>query len=539
MSSRSHATVQSTKRLSEKDLETVRKSDHDQREFKNLVATSRDYSETEKAVFKFDTFTEFDAFWKKTNDAKEDFDRRHEKGCGLWSKSYQSSAVVARSFMKDFAPIIDIVRDFGAPYGGMAVGTVSVLFAVAGNKDDMEQSLASAIFAIKDRLPGLNLYQHIYNDNHELDMRLQARIVSAYHGFIGFCIEASKYYKGGGPRRWLKAFGRPNSVLDKVNKVQSDIVDIRRLCDELLDKNVHIIKQLNLDQKVTIEGLEEQIKQLLGAQDNSMLTEIQRLLSLSNFSYENHRKELDKYREALASDEQLNAAYFEQMQGRRLDLFKAGKDYQSWMKSELSCLLILSGHNNRGILDIDQCWLSPVAMTLIQDFSPCPSHLAYSYYVFLPQGELLYRSLSVILLQLLNQKRQVLRNKSQYDEFRAELYELQKIEQQGKNIMDIEDERLSAFHKVALRVMNFFHESENVYIIMDRADRCCDLKKGFDHRKPLLKTLVKMVEAARCKLKVLVVINGDQWDVERRQDELGEKMKGRLIVHTAEQGDSP
>ena len=238
------------------------------------------------------------------------------------------------------------------------------------------------------------------------------------------------------------------------------------------------------------------------------------------------------------SDEQLNAAYFEQMQGHRLDSFKAGKDYQSWIKSEQSCLLILSGHNDRSISDIDQCWLSPVALTLIQDFNHQSSHLAYSYYIFLPKGELLYRSLSVILLQLLSQKPQVLRNKSQHDEFRAELYELQKIEHQGKNMTDIEDERLSAFHKVAFRVMNFFQESESVYIIIDRADRCCDLKKGFDHRKPLLKMLVKMVEAARCKLRVLVVINGDQWDVERRQDELGKKMRGKVIVHTAEQGDS-
>jgi len=51
----------------------------------------------------------------------------------------------------------------------------------------------------------------------------------------------------------------------------------------------------------------------------------------------------------------------------------------------------------------------------------------------------------------------------------------------------------------------------------------------------LLKALVKMVEAARCKLRVLVVINGYQWEVERRQDELGEK-RGRVIVHTAVQG---
>ena len=67
----------------------------------------------------------------------------------------------------------------------------------------MEDRLASAISEIRDRLPGLNLYQHIYNENHELDIRLQARIVSAYEGFIEFCIEASKYYKGGGPREYI------------------------------------------------------------------------------------------------------------------------------------------------------------------------------------------------------------------------------------------------------------------------------------------------------------------------------------------------
>ena len=52
-------------------------------------------------------------------------------------------------------------------------------------------------------MPGLNLYQHIYNENHELDMRLQAQTVAAYEGFIKFCIEASKYYKGGGPRKYF------------------------------------------------------------------------------------------------------------------------------------------------------------------------------------------------------------------------------------------------------------------------------------------------------------------------------------------------
>lgn len=65
----------------------------------------------------------------------------------------------------------------------------------------MEKHLASAISAIRDRLPGLNLYQHIYNEKHELDTRIQAQIVLAYQGFIEFCMDASTYYKSGGPRK--------------------------------------------------------------------------------------------------------------------------------------------------------------------------------------------------------------------------------------------------------------------------------------------------------------------------------------------------
>lgn len=110
--------------------ETIQRLEKKQSKFKKLVATSKDYSKIEKSVVNLDTVAEFDAFWQKTNDAKVEFDQNHERGCGLFSKRYQSSAVVVRSFMKDFSPIIEIVQDFAAPYGRLAVGTISVLFAV-------------------------------------------------------------------------------------------------------------------------------------------------------------------------------------------------------------------------------------------------------------------------------------------------------------------------------------------------------------------------------------------------------------------------
>lgn len=178
-------------------------------------------------------------------------------------------------------------------------------------------------------------------------------------------------------------------------------------------------------------------------------------------------------------------------------------------------------------------------MAMIRVLRNSPVHPIYAYYVFAPRGdELLYRAFSVIFLQLIRQKREVLRNKSVCDELRAELIELQKYERGDEKVVRTEeDERIAALHKVALRVVDFFEESEIVYVFLDRVDRCCDLKRRADHRKPLLKALVKMVEAARCKLRVLVVVNGYQWSVEQRLDELDVKMKGRFIVHTAEQGD--
>ncbi|EXJ70040.1 uncharacterized protein A1O5_07113 [Cladophialophora psammophila CBS 110553] len=543
MSSQVRTPSTTSKRFSEKDLKIIECSENEQTRFKQIVATSKNFSGTEKNAVNIKSAAEFYAFWEETVEARKNFEDGHEKGCGLWSKNYQSAASVARSFMKDFSPIVEVVKNFAAPYGGMAIGTISVLLAVAASKNEMETSLASAISEINDRLPGLNLYRHIYNDNHELDIKLQGRIVAAYEIFIEFCIEATQYYKRSGFRRWFRALGSPSYLHEKVTETQKVILEIRRICDELLDKNIHLIKQLNLEQKATILRLEDEVNQLLKAQDNHILNEIQQHMNLSSFSSENHRKQLEQYRRALYDDDHLNAPFFEQMQGRRLQAFRACNEYQSWSNSKHSCLLILSGHNDSSIRYLDHCWLSPVAMTMITDLSNGDNKdRLYGYYVFSSRGESLYRAISVVLLQLLGEKSVVLRNKARCDELRAELSNLHQFEQvsQDRKVANNhnhhhETKKLSTFERVALRALDLFDESEQVQIILDRADRCCDLVKGVDHRKPLFKLLVKLVDVARCNLKVLAVVNGDQWDIEPRSDELGQRMEGRVIVHTAMQ----
>ena len=258
--------------------------------------------------------------------------------------------------------------------------------------------------------------------------------------------------------------------------------------------------------------------------DHDRLNEVQRLLNLEDFSEEDHRREWDKHGQAVDRDENLNAEIYQQMRGPELKFFEASADYQQWRSSERSCLLILSGYNNISIIGGYQCWLSPIAVAAVKDFGQQAIH---AYYALPQNGKLLDGVVSVILLQLLRQKSRALRDEHRHAELRTDLRKLRQRE------MD-EGDRVSAMERVALRVIDLFDESETLYIVVDRADRCRD-PKTVDHRKILLKVLVKMVEAARCKLRVLTVIDGYSWRMEDHRDELGSKMKDRFIVHTAEQ----
>ena len=52
--------------------------------------------------------------------------------------------------------------------------------------------------------------------------------------------------------RWLIALSPTNSFSDKAAEVQDQIVHIRRLCEELLNKNVDIIKRSNIGNTIVI-----------------------------------------------------------------------------------------------------------------------------------------------------------------------------------------------------------------------------------------------------------------------------------------------
>ena len=92
---------------------------------------SKDFSAREKKAYEVTSVDAFGEYWQGVSSAKEDFDQSHEKGCGLWAKRYQSSTAFIKPFFDDFSPLVRIVKALGAPYGDVALATMTLLFAVS------------------------------------------------------------------------------------------------------------------------------------------------------------------------------------------------------------------------------------------------------------------------------------------------------------------------------------------------------------------------------------------------------------------------
>ncbi|KAF7884771.1 uncharacterized protein EAF02_005107 [Botrytis sinoallii] len=199
--------------------------------------------------------------------------------------------------------------------------------------------------------------------------------------------------------------------------------------------------------------------------------------------------------------------YLQHMQGEELRSFKAGFEYQAWKVSEEAQILLLWGYNNNSILQEVECWLSPIATSTIHELSQNGCYLAYDIVI---DGKRAHEVLSLILLQLLRLKSDTLNDENQYSELSGDLETYRLIGSDGKHSNENDEAKLDVLQKIAARIIGFFEPSEIVYIFIDRVDRCS--RNPPNHRKALLDALVKMVEAADCKLKVLTVINGYYWE---------------------------
>ncbi|KAM0258111.1 hypothetical protein ACHAQJ_004016 [Trichoderma viride] len=525
------------KRFNDLDIAVIRKSDEEQKELHSFVSNRGQFSAEEKHALQIESVSEFEKYWNLTTDSKSKFEASHENGKGLARQKVQDFAVSAYNVLQQIAPIVQLVQNFGAPYGGIAIGTISFLFTiklnhtskVAKNRARMETSISDTLLQISDRAAGLKVYQHIYNDNDELDQQLQSKIVQAYENFMSFCMEATRYYSKGGMTRWFKAImGSSQSLEDRAAKAQKSIVDVRLMSEELLSKNVAKIKELNIRQ------LEEN-KVLQMGQDSGRLYKIQTLLSLKTYSRESEFEVLQKYQRDINAHLDQSWSSLELMRGPRLEAFEKDPKIQAWRYSQRSCMLVLAGYNYGLDASVGKCWLSPVALDMITTMKETRPGDPYAFYILgHRESDPFHHVLSCIIFQLLTPSHKALQNGAQYAELCAEIEEYQAAKGETKARLNKGKPDL-ILQKVALRILKMLDQNKTVWIILDRVDQCKPDSKT-KHRKNLMKSLVYLLENATVKIRILAVVNGHDWNVEEQSDEFGASDPSSVIVHTCRQG---
>ncbi|KAF1354035.1 hypothetical protein BDV97DRAFT_411306, partial [Delphinella strobiligena] len=230
---------------------------------------------------------------------------------------------------------------------------------VANSKENIERRIESTISGVIARLPGISLYRFIYDEDDELDRALQASVVEVNSAFSAFLIEATNYYRSRGRTIWFRAMREPESFELDAQKIQDCLAKIQCQCEVLMHKKLYRIEELNNSIKASNNKLQEE-------NDTHRLERIQELLRLETFSDDRRREELGRYRDTL--DYSLDPVRSEPMDDQAFERFETHEVYQAWWTASQPCLLVLSADNYDK--SDPHCWLSPVAVKLIQKLHP-------------------------------------------------------------------------------------------------------------------------------------------------------------------------
>jgi len=228
-----------------------------QRKFYDWLNEKKRLSEHERECLAQRDFSDAVVYWNNFSEqAKVEFDVQHDMGWRYWAKSAQTIAAAAGQFLKDFKPLVEFVSNAN-PFGGLAVGAISGLFAIAQSKRKTDDIVAIAIAGMMDRLPGYHMLQDVYKERNPHQSRLRKKILIAYGGVIELSIASAKYYLQPGVTRWWLATWNPEKFTLLADKVQGYAVAVVMQREELLTWAVNEIKKEGKKQTCKIDELKE------------------------------------------------------------------------------------------------------------------------------------------------------------------------------------------------------------------------------------------------------------------------------------------
>ncbi|TLD28975.1 hypothetical protein PspLS_03327 [Pyricularia sp. CBS 133598] len=519
----------------ETDIEQIKQCESQQKQLRHFAQNNQRFTDEERSALAIGTFGEFEDYWGRMMDNKITFDRSHERGIGRATKNATDFAAEAYTVVKNFNPLVEMIKDFGAPFGGMALGTLCFVLVVAKNRADTEDQIRSTILDIRDRLPGFQMYQHVHTGDSALEQHLQSKIVASYKSFTEFSMEASRFYSQRGIVRWMKALVGTDELETSSMAVRKTIVDVRRVCEELVHQNMHEIKIQNQELVETGREHTKKIDELQATLQTGKLVELRTALRLE------HNLQQDQ-RQMLALRQQGVAAEYDDKSA--VERIERSREFVEWLGSSTSQVLVLCGINDDS--RATHCWVSPVALKLISDQTSrdaprdaaAPNICVFHILSLRDEDNTFSYVTRSLIYQVLLSGKKSLGSDKEADRLDGAMAAYSRLV--GKPSPSHEEEILG---RILVQSLELFDQGTTVWIVIDRADQCRASRasgmSGTRHkeRRALLRTLVRAVENSKIILKILVVVSTTHWDFEKHSDDFGQKKDESLVITRLEESD--
>ncbi|KAL9631610.1 MAG: hypothetical protein Q9164_005790 [Protoblastenia rupestris] len=480
-------------------------------------------------------------FLEAGEDAHGQWGEKGRSGSHRAGRAIQRFATTFAGFVREYAGLVDILRQSNGAFSEVAYGTLSLFFMAAVRKSENDTKYADTLQELRNSFPRMKTVEDTY-----LVVSVKERVHKVYREVVIFARASFKYFLDKSWRKSVNGYRTPvaDAALDRVIKVFVSPASIG--LDQAIERVHSCLAEVNAEINIQLHQRVQDIwnkNKHISDQNRELITKVDDLKSQNNnLSQQMRNMEEGAARETSAKDQEYLEDFcrslgvpprfadrqlcrenlakvfpgafgeFEDSQnwcGRFVqmspDVLESSTEFQSWKACSDPSLLVLAGVTapEGRAYESTWSWLSPAALHIAQTQSTKTRKIAFfsCHPNVNPEKVSVGLVLSSLLYQVIAWKPEILRHRiGEFDSVvRSDRWN-------AKDARERSDYQIGILKKLISELLI----DEEIVFVLDRIDLYQDHPKS-----RFLQSIQNLVGSSSSRLKVLIIMEKLWDDIDR------------------------